>query len=127
MARKRGGPPLRKELDSIQYLESHPEIHRMFSYAVCLTYVHKLQEGYHQGLTKAFEKSYDGCKVTIGPLEMQINEASIASTIGMPGEGQRWFKITVTKNLEFRPFLKPEFQDIIWKRDIPTSYLEKKW
>ena len=107
MARKRGGPPLRKELDSIQYLESHPQIHKMFSDACCLTYVQKLQARYHQGLTEAFAKSYDGCKVTIGPLEMQIDEASIASATGMPREGERWFKTTVTKNLEFRPYLKP--------------------
>jgi len=38
---------------------------------------------------------------------MQIDEASIAASTGMPGEGQKWFKTTVTKNLEFRPYLKP--------------------
>jgi hypothetical protein len=86
-----------------------------------------LQLGYHQGVTEAFAKTYDGCKVKIGPLEMQIDEASITATTEMPREGQRWLKTNITKNLEFRPYLKPEFQDIIWKRDIPTSYLEKKW
>jgi hypothetical protein len=45
----------------------------------------------------------------------------------MPGEWERWFKTTITKNLEFLPYLKSKFQDIIWKRDIPTFHLEKKW
>lgn len=65
--------------------------------------------------------------MTIGPLEMQIDEASIVAATGMPGEGQRWFNATITKKLEFKPYLKPKFQDIIWKREIPTSHLEKKW
>jgi hypothetical protein len=70
MGRKRGGPPLRNELDNVHYLESHPKIHQMFSYVGCLTYVQKLQDGYHQGVIEAFAKTYDGCKVTVGPLEM---------------------------------------------------------
>jgi hypothetical protein len=60
-------------------------------------------------------------------LEIQEYEATIASATGMPRTGKNWFKTTVTKNLEFRPYLKPEFQDIIWKKDIPSSHLEKKW
>jgi hypothetical protein len=51
MGKRRGGPPLRKEIDNIQYLQSHPEIHQYFSDAGCLTYVERLQEGYHQGIT----------------------------------------------------------------------------
>jgi hypothetical protein len=51
--------------------------------------------------------------VKIGPLEMQIDEANIATATKMPGEGERWFKITITKNLEFIPYLKSEVRDII--------------
>jgi hypothetical protein len=60
-------------------------------------------------------------------LEIQFDEAAIASAIGMPRIGQKWFNTTVTKNLDFRPYLNPEFQDIIWNRDIPTSHLKEKW
>jgi hypothetical protein len=88
MGKKRGGLPLRKELDNLQYLQSHPEIHQYFSDAGCLTYVEKLQEGYHQGITEAFAKSYDGNKATIGPLEIQVDEAAIASATGMPRTGK---------------------------------------
>jgi hypothetical protein len=84
-------------------------------------------KGYHQGIIEAFAKSYEGNKATIGPLEIQVDEASIASATGMPRTGQKWFKITVTKNLDFRPYLKLEFKNIIWKRDIPISHLEEKW
>jgi hypothetical protein len=47
--------------------------------------------------------------VKIGPLEMQIDEANISATIEMPGEGERWFKTTITRNLEFIPYLKSNF------------------
>jgi len=127
MGRKRGGLPLRKDLDNIQYLQSHPEIHQLFSEAGCLAYVEKLQEGYHQGITEAFAKSYDGDKATVSHLEMQVDEAAIASATVMPRIGQKWFKTTVTKEMEFRPYLKPELQGITWKRDIPTSHLKKEW
>jgi len=127
MGKKRGVPPLRNELDSTQYLQSHPEIHQYFSYVDCLTYVEKLQEGYHQGIIEAFEKSYDGNKSIVGPLEIQVDEVAIASATGMPRTGKKWFKTTITKNLEFRPYLKPEFQDIIWNRDIHISHPEEKW
>jgi hypothetical protein len=76
------------------------------------------------GITETFAKSYDGSKAIVGPLEIQVDEASIASATGMPRIGKKWFKTTVTKNLDFRPYLKPEFQDITWNMEIPTSYLE---
>ena len=58
---------------------------------------------------------------------MQIDESSVAVATKMLGQGERWFKTTITKNIEFRSYLKPEFQSIIWKRDVPTSHLKKKW
>ena len=88
MGKKWGGPPLKKELDTIQYLQSYPEIHQYFLDAGCLTYVEKLQEGYHHGIAEAFAKSYDGNKATVGPLEIQVDEADIASAIDLPRIGQ---------------------------------------
>jgi hypothetical protein len=88
MGKRRGGPPLRKELDSIQYLQSHPEIHQYFSDTGCLTYVERLQEGYHQGITEVFAKYFDGKKATVGSLEIQADEATIASVTGMPRIGK---------------------------------------
>jgi len=82
----RGGAPLRKELDDITYLESHPEIFQLFRDARSYRYVQKLQ-GYHQGVAEAFAKTFDGSKVTIGPLQMQINESSIVAATKMPGQG----------------------------------------
>jgi hypothetical protein len=109
MERKRGGPLLRKELDNLSFLQSHPEVQKRFSYARCMTYVENLQEGYHQAIAETFAKSYDGKKATISSLELIVDEAAIASTTGLPRIGQSWFKTTITKNLDSRSYLKTEF------------------
>ena len=56
-----------------------------------------------------------------------MDEALIAEVTELPRNGERWFKTTVTKNVEFRSFLKPEHKNIVWKKSIPTSCLEEKW
>jgi hypothetical protein len=50
-----GGAFLRRELQDISYLESHPEICQMFKDAGCYRFCEKLQ-GYHQGIAEAFAK-----------------------------------------------------------------------
>jgi hypothetical protein len=74
-----------------------------------MTYVEKLQEGYHQVIEDNFSKSYDGTKATVGSLEMIGDEVATASATGLPRTCQSWFKTTVTKNLDFRSYLKTEF------------------
>jgi hypothetical protein len=64
-----GGALLRREMQDISYLESHPEICQMFKDAGCYRFCEKLQ-GHHQGITEAFAKGFDGAKVQLGPLEM---------------------------------------------------------
>jgi hypothetical protein len=61
-------------------LQSHPEVQKRFSDAGCMTYVEKLQKGYHQAITETFSNSYDLKKATIGSLELIVDEAAIAST-----------------------------------------------
>jgi hypothetical protein len=100
MARKRSGLLLRKELDNLSFLQSHPDVQKHFSDAGCMNYVEKLQHGYHQATTKVFSKSYDGKKASVGSLEMIIDEAAIATTTGLPRTGQSWFKMN--SDQEFR-------------------------
>ena len=44
-----------------------------------------------------------------------------------PRNGERWFKTTIKKNVEFRSCLKLEHKNNVWKKSIPTSLLEEKW
>jgi hypothetical protein len=109
MARKQGGLLIRKELDNLSFLQSYLEVQKRFSDTCCMTYVERLHEGYHQATTEIFANSYDGNKSTVGSLDLIFDEAAIASATGLPRKGQSWFKTTMTKNLDFRVYLKTKF------------------
>jgi hypothetical protein len=98
----------------------------MFKDAGCYRFCEKLQ-GYHHGIAEAFSKIFDGAKVKLSPMEMQIDEASVAIANEMLEEGERWFKTTAIKDIEFRSYLKPKFQIIISQKDFPRNYWEDKW
>jgi hypothetical protein len=123
---KKGGPALRKELDDISYLESHPEVCQLFRDAGCYKFCQKLQSS-HQQVAEAFALTFDGRKAVIGQDEFQVDEALIAEVTKLPRTGENWFKTTVTKDVEFRSYLKPEHKCLVWKKDIPMSFLEEKW
>ena len=77
-------------------------------------------------MEESFALSDDGSKAVIGREEFQVYEALIAEVTELPRTGESWFKTTITKNVEFRSYLKPEHKNIVWKKNIPTSWLEEK-
>ena len=54
------------------------------------SFCEKLQ-GYHTHVTMAFIKNYKGV-VQLKNLKAMVNEESIAEAIGVPAQGERWFK-----------------------------------
>ena len=78
-------------------------------------------------MVESFGISYDGRSVKIGKHEFIIDEASIATFTGLPRTGDCWFKYKVPSNIEFRSYLLPIHKDLIWKKDIPMSFLEPQW
>jgi hypothetical protein len=120
-----GGALLRKELQDTSYLEAHPEVCELFKEVGFYSFFQNLH-GYHQGITEAFSKIFDGFKVQLRPVVMQIDESNVAAATKMPDEGERWFKTTSIKEIDFRSFLKEEHQNMKWQKDIPRSYLEEK-
>jgi hypothetical protein len=82
---------------------------------------------YFTALKYKLRNNIDRRKAVIGRDEFEVDEALIAEVTELPRTGEKWFKTTVTKNVEFRSYLKPERKDLIWKKDIPVSFLEEKW
>ena len=78
-------------------------------------------------MVESFAISYDGRSAKIGKEEFIIDEAAIAEYTGLPRSGDCWFKSIVPSNIEFRSYLLPIHKDLIWKKDIPMSFLEPKW
>jgi hypothetical protein len=119
-------PVLRSEVDGVWYLEAHLEVEIFFKQTRVFGYCEKLTK-FHQQVAEYFAISYDGRTDKVGKEEIIINEATIAEYTGLPRSGDYWFKTTIPSNTEFRSYLLPVHKDLIWKKDIPMSYLEPKW
>ena len=124
--KKGGGPALRKELGNIIYLESHPEVCQFFKYAGCYRFCEKI-EGSHQQVAEAFALSFDGSKALIGKEEFQVDETLIEEVAELPRTGEKWFKTTITKDVELKSYLNPEHKNVVRKKSTPSTQLEEKW
>ena len=103
---KKGGPALRQELGDISYLESHPEVCQFFKDAGCYKFCEKIQ-GSHQQVAEAFSLYFDGSKALIGKEELMVDETLIEEVTELPRNGEKWFKTTITKDVEFISYLNP--------------------
>ena len=63
----------------------------------------------------------------IGKEEFLVDETLIAEVKKLLRTGEKWFKTTITKNVEFRSYLKPEHRDVVWKKSVPSTWLEERW
>ena len=63
----------------------------------------------------------------IGKEEFQVDETLIVEVAEFPRTGKKWFKTTITKDVEFKPYLKPEHKDVVSKKIIPSTWLEERW
>ena len=122
---KKGGPALRQELGDINYLQSHPEVCQFFRDTCYYRFCEKVQ-GSHQQIVDEFSLSFDGSKALIGKEEFMVDETLIAEVTELPRTGEKWFKTTITKNVEFRSYLKPEHRDVVWKKSVPSTWLEER-
>ena len=50
-----------------------------------------------------------------------VDETLIAEVTKIPITREKWFKTTITKNVEFRSYLKPKHRDVVWKKSVPSS------
>ena len=50
-----------------------------------------------------------------------VDETLIAEVIKLPRTGEKWFKTTITKDVEFRSYLKPEHRGVVWKKSVPST------
>ena len=72
-------------------------------------------------MAEAFALSFVGSKALIGKEEFQVDETLIAEVAELPRTGEKWFKTTITKDVEFRSYLKHEHKNVVWKKSIPST------
>ena len=123
---KKVGPALRQGSGDINYLEAHLEVCQFFKDSSCYKFCEKIQ-GSHQQVAEAFSLSFDGSKAFIGKEEFLIDETLITEVTELSSIGEKWFKTTIPKDVEFRSYLKPEHRGVVWKKSVPSSWLEERW
>ena len=84
-------------------------------------------QGSHQQVVEAFALYFDGSKALIGKEEFQVDETLIVKVAELLRTGEKWFKTTIMKYVEFRSYLKSKHKNVIWKKIIPSTWLEEKW
>ena len=78
-------------------------------------------------MAEAFSFSFNGSKAFIGKEELLIYETLITEVIELLNIGEKWFKTTIPKDVEFKSYLKPEHREVVWKKSVPSSWLEERW
>ena len=64
-------------------------------------------------MAEAFSLTFDGSKAIIGKEEFQVDEFLVAEVTELPRTGENLFKTTITKDAEFKSYLKPEHKNIV--------------
>ena len=107
-------------------MEARLEFCKVFQEVFCYKFCEKIQ-GSHQQVAEAFSLSFDGSKAVIGKEEFHIDETLVYKLTELPCTGEKWFKTTIPKDVEFRSYINPEHRGMVWKKSVPSSWLEERW
>ena len=89
---RRGGKIINQIETSAQlFFIEYDDCAAKFEQCGWLVFCQKLQ-GHDANVTLAFSQGFNGKTTKIGDMTIEVNEASIAATIGLPQTGERWFK-----------------------------------
>jgi hypothetical protein len=92
-----------------------------------MEFAERLQIGCHQATVEAFAETSDGNRARVGSVEIKVDEEVIAAATGLPRTGQRWFKTTAPKSLDFRVYLKDGYKHKVWRKGMLVAYLDEEW
>jgi hypothetical protein len=102
--------------------DAEPLIREVFQRVGCLTFCQNMQRG-HPKVAREFYLNFDGTKNKVGTLDMEVFEATIATTMEITNTGERWFK-SMNLNASFsKYFLKLEHQKDNLSKGVPRSHL----
>ena len=110
MKRKLEGLICRLEPNNTEWILKFPRSSQLMKNAGWFGFCEKLQ-GYHSQVTMDFIKKYKDEMVQLKSLKIRVNEESIAETIDVPAQGERWFKQQDFQG-DYNEFLMPSFEKL---------------
>ena len=114
--KKPGGFLCRLEPDNLQWVHEFPRSAKMMRDAGWFPFCERLQ-GHNEQVTRAFVKNYNDEVVWFEDLQIMVNEEVIAEVIGVPFDGEKWFKQQSFED-NYRKFLLLGFEKLDWKNGI---------
>ena len=90
-------PVSRFELIGNEYLDAALECHEVILRVGWLGFLHKFS-GFNLATFRAFVASFDGVKAQVGDIELRWIEEFVSEAIGLPQEGEHWYKGKHVKN-----------------------------
>ena len=78
-------------------------------------------------MAETFSLSFDASKELIGKDKFMVDETLIGEVTELPITWEKWFKTNIPKDVEFISCLKPKHRGVVWKKIVPSSWLEERW
>ena len=83
-------------------------------------------QGYNVQVTQDFIKNYRDRVMDFKSLKVTVDEESIAEAIGVPAQGEKWFKEQEFQG-NYGEFLLLGFEKLNWKKGIHISKIKPNW
>jgi hypothetical protein len=81
-----------------------------------------MQRG-HREVSKKFAVNFNGVKTKVGTMDFEVIEKSISTTIEIPVQGEKWFKVMSLKFGFSKDFLKPEYHEDTLSEGVPRNHM----
>jgi len=110
--------------DSSQYHDDCIEILREKQW---LLFLEKFN-GSNEEVTKQFAFTFNGEKALIGNFSFRVLEDTIAQSLGISPEGEKYFKTKQFKEKSWTQFMsRSRVSSVNWKKGVPRSWLIHPW
>ena len=105
----------------------HENCMEIFEKKQWVTFFEKF-DGHNDNVSLVFAESFDGERATLGDLNFILSKDILAQIIGLPQQGERFFKTKQFKEKAWIPFLcRSRVGSVNWKKGIPRSWLVHPW
>ena len=117
----------RLEPEKFNPTDIHENCMEIFEKKQWVTFFEKF-DGHNNHVSLAFAETFDGERVIVGNLNFRLSEDILAQIIGLPQQGERFFKTKQFKEKAWIPFLcRSRAGSVNWKKGIPRSWLVHPW
>ena len=117
----------RAELETFDRLKYHEDCIKILEEKHWLPFLQKFN-GNSDEVTKQFAFSFNGEKALVGNVSFRISEDTIAQSLGISPEGEKYFKTKQFRENSCTQFLsRSRVSSVNWKKGVPRSWLVHPW